>query len=33
LNVERLSVDDNVAKNFNIIAINLSVLHNYFDFD
>jgi len=28
--VERLSIDDNAAKNFNILASNLSV-HNYFD--
>jgi len=28
--VERLSVDDS-AKSFNILATNLSVLHNYFD--
>jgi len=25
--VERLSTDDNAAKNFNVLAINLSVLH------
>jgi len=29
--VERLSVDNNAAKNFNILAISLNVLHNYFD--
>jgi len=29
--VERSSVNDNAAKNFNILAIGLSVLHNYFD--
>jgi len=26
-----LSVNDNAAKSFNILAISLSVLHNYFD--
>jgi len=26
-----LSVDDNAAKNFNIIAIILNVVRNYFD--
>jgi len=29
--VERLSIDDNAAKSFNILAINWNVLHNYFD--
>jgi len=29
--VERLSIDDNAAKSFNILAISLSVLHNYFN--
>jgi len=29
--VERLSVDDNDAKNFNILATSLNVLHNYFN--
>jgi len=29
--VERLSINDNAAKSFNILAINLSVLHNYSD--
>jgi len=29
--VERSSVDDNVAKSFNILATNLNILHNYFD--
>jgi len=29
--VERLSVADNVAKSFNILATSLSVPHNYFD--
>jgi len=29
--VERLSVDDNAAKSFNILATSLGVLHNYFD--
>jgi len=29
--VEYLSVDDNAATSFNILAINLSILHNYFD--
>jgi len=29
--VECLSVDDNGAKNFSILANSLSVLHNYFD--
>jgi len=28
--VERLSVDDSVAKSFTFLAISLSVLHNYF---
>jgi len=28
--VERLSIDDD-AKNLNILAISLNVLHNYFD--
>jgi len=28
---KRLSVDDNAAKSFNILAISLNVLHNYFD--
>jgi len=28
--VERLSVDGKVAKDFNILANNLNVLHNYF---
>jgi len=29
--VQRLSVDDNAAKSFNILATSLSTLHNYFD--
>jgi len=29
--VERLSVDDSAAKRSNILAISLSILHNYFD--
>jgi len=29
--VERLSVDNNAAKNFNILVTSLNVLHNYFD--
>jgi len=29
--VKRLNVDDKAAKNFNILAINLNVLNNYFD--
>jgi len=29
--VQRLSVDDNAEKSFNILAISLSTLHNYFD--
>jgi len=29
--VEHLSVDDNGAKNFNILAISLNVLHNCFN--
>jgi len=29
--VERLSVDDNAAKNFNILAISWSVLYYSFD--
>jgi len=29
--VERLSVDGNVAKNFNTLATSLIVPHNYFD--
>jgi len=28
-NVERLTVDDRIAKNFNIPATSLNVLHNY----
>jgi len=28
--VERLSVDDKIAKGFNILANSLNVLHNYF---
>jgi len=28
---ERLNVDDKVAKSFDILAIRLDVLHNYFD--
>jgi len=27
--VERLNIDNKVVKNFNILAINLNVLHNY----
>jgi len=27
--VERLSIDDNAAKSFNILATNLNILHNY----
>jgi len=29
--VERLSIDDNAEKSFNILAISLNILHNYFD--
>jgi len=29
--IERLKVDDNAAKSFNILAISLKVLHNCFD--
>jgi len=29
--IERLSIDHIVAKNFSILAISLSVLHNSFD--
>jgi len=29
--VRRSSIDDYAAKNFNILAIGLNVLHNYFD--
>jgi len=29
--VKRLNIDDNAAKNFNILATSLNVLHNYFD--
>jgi len=29
--IERLSVDDNFAKSFNIPVINVSILYNYFD--
>jgi len=29
--VECLNVDDNAAKSFNILAIKLNILHNYFD--
>jgi len=29
--VKHLSIDDNAVKSFNILAISLSVLHNYFD--
>jgi len=29
--VEHLSVDDNAAKSFNILATSSSGLHNYFD--
>jgi len=29
--IERLNIDDNVAKSFNIVAINLNVLHYYFE--
>jgi len=29
--IECLNVDDNAAKSFNIIAIRLNDLHNYFD--
>jgi len=29
--VERLSIDDNGVKSFNVLATSLSVLHNYFD--
>jgi len=28
--IECLNVDDNIAKNFNILTTSLSVLHNYF---
>jgi len=28
---EHLSIDDNAAKSFNILEINLSILYNYFD--
>jgi len=30
-NCRSLSIDDSAAKNFNILATSLSVLHNYFD--
>jgi len=29
--IECLNVDDKVVKNFNILATNLNVVHNYFD--
>jgi len=29
--VEHLSVNDNAVKSFDILAISLCVLHNYFD--
>jgi len=29
--IKHLSINDNVVKLFNILAISLSVLHNYFD--
>jgi len=29
--VECLNVDDNAAKNLNILATSLNILHNYFD--
>jgi len=29
--VERLSIGDNATKNFNVLAVSLSVLYNYFD--
>jgi len=28
--VERLNIDDNTAKSFNVLLTNLNVLHNYF---
>jgi len=28
--IEHLSIDDNAAKYFNILAISLNVLHNYY---
>jgi len=30
-NIERLNIDDNAAKSYNILAISWNVLHNYFD--
>jgi len=30
--IERLNVDDNAAKSFDILATSLNVLRNYFDF-
>jgi len=29
--LDGLNIDDNAAKNFNILATSLSVLYNYFD--
>jgi len=29
--VEHLNIDNKVVKNFNILATNLNVLHNYLD--
>jgi len=29
--VDRLNIDDNATKSFNILATNLNVLYNYFD--
>jgi len=29
--VERLSVEDSIDKNFNILETSLNILHNYFD--
>jgi len=31
MKIERSSIMSNTVKNFNILAISLSVLHNYFD--
>jgi len=29
--VERLNIFDNAAKHFNMVAISLNILYNYFD--
>jgi len=31
--VEHLSIGDNATKNFNVLAVSLSVLYNYFESD